>query len=370
MIAKSLQDELGVLTLVDSLAIGGTESVAVGIANQLAADGVRSFLCTTRAEGPLAGNISAAVGQLHLHRSRTVEWKAIRKLTNFIREHRISILHAHSSSVLTANLVSRFSPYPRIVWHDHFGPNDREQRSVWMYRGLTRRVGGIVAVSEPLADWSRQRLKFPSDRVWCLPNFVNISSSQLDSVELPGRKGSRVVCVANVRPVKDHLNLIQAWRLVVAQHPQAHLLLVGGLSDGEYVAQVRESVDRQGLRKHVTLLGAREDVPDLLRSCDVAVLSSMSEGLPVSLLEYGAARLPVVVTDVGQCADVVEHGKSGLVVPPGNPEQHAQAMINLLDNERQRESLSARFHSRVKQRYSASAVMKELSRIYSTVLEI
>ena len=359
---------LNVLTLVDSLDIGGTERVAVSIANRLAADGHHSYLCTTRQEGPLAKVVSPAVGRLSLSRSRTIEWKAIRRLVQFIREHKIEILHAHSSSVLTANLASRFSPYPKIVWHDHFGPNDQQERSAWVYRGLTKRVGGVITVSQPLADWSRDRLRFPESRIWCLPNFVDVPESSESPVELPGQPGNRIVCVANVRPVKDHSNLVQAMKIVVAKHPQAHLFLVGGLTDSGCVASLRSEIDDLNLESHVSLLGPREDVGQILSACDIGVLSSKSEGLPVSLLEYGAAGLPVVITDVGQCSVVVDHGEAGMLVPPQDPRAHADAMIELLDSESKRKQLGERYLEKVKKQYSSGAVIEQLSEIYDTVL--
>ncbi len=366
---STVSTDPGVLTIVDSLDIGGTERVAVSIANRLAEDGRRSFLCTTRQEGPLSRVVSPKVELLNLHRSRTLDWHALRRLVSFIRDRRIGLLHAHSSSILTANLASRFAPYPRVLWHDHFGPNDREQRPVWLYRGLTRRVGGIVTVSQPLADWSRDRLRFPSERVWCLPNFVNIPKPSESKLPLPGCEGKRVVCVANVRPVKDHLMLIQAMKRVVSRHPEAHLLLVGGLSDADFVAKVRSEIDHQQLLDNVSLLGPREDVSEILQACDVGILGSKSEGLPVSLLEYGAAGLPVVVTGVGQCPVVVDQGKAGLIVPPEDPQAHADAVISLLDCPTKRKTLGNEFFERVRDRYSAEAVIEQLSSIYQTVLQ-
>ena len=97
---------LGVMNLVDTLSVGGTERVAVNIANQLAERGHRSFLCTTRKEGKLAELVSPHVGRLALHRKRTLELDAIRRLTRFMKDHQIDVIHAHGSSILTANLAS------------------------------------------------------------------------------------------------------------------------------------------------------------------------------------------------------------------------------------------------------------------------
>lgn len=360
--------EPGILNLVDTLNIGGTERVAVNIVNRLSQVSRRSYLCTTRKEGPLADLVLPEVGRLSLNRSRTVQWSAIRRLVDYIRQHEIGVLHAHGSSIVTANLASRFAPYPKIVWHDHFGTNERKERPVWLYRTLMRRVGGIVAVSQPLADWSRERLGFRQDRIWWLPNFVDTPDSVSMLEDLPGQKGRRIVCVANVRPVKDHMTLIRAMEIVVKQNPDAHLLLVGSHPDPDYLLLIEREIQRLGLPQSVTLLGTRQDVPDLLLACDIGVLSSINEGLPVSLLEYGAASLPVVATRVGQCGAVLDDGRAGVLVPASDSDQLGAAINSLLGDDMKRESLGRAFASRVREHYSAESVMKQLLEIYDMVL--
>ena len=101
---------------------------------------------------------------------------------------------------------------------------------------------------------------------------------------LPGRCGRRIVCVGNVRPEKDHVSLVRALALVVDEVPDAHLLIVGSdRNHSRYVKAVRDEISRHGLEKHVTLIGARDDVPRILHACDIGVLSSISEGLPLAL---------------------------------------------------------------------------------------
>jgi glycosyltransferase involved in cell wall biosynthesis len=353
--------------LVDTLSVGGTERVAVNITNQLARQGHRSFLCTTRNDGPLSQLVSPQVGRLSLGRTRTVELGAVRRLVRFIQENEIRVLHAHGSSILTANLASRFRPFPKILWHDHYGTNERHERPVWLYRKLVKRAAGIAAVSRPLADWSLRRLRFPGNRVWCVPNFVEIPRPNAQSdMELPGKPGSRIVCVANLRPVKDHLTLLRAMERVVSRRPDAHLILVGGTSDLTCVNEIRQQIETSRLTENVTIMGIVDDVPRILAGSDIAVLSSTSEGLPVSLLEYGAAGLPVVVTDVGQCRAVI--GGAGRIVPPASPDEMGAEIVGLLDDHAERSSLGRSFKQRVEHQFGADRIMDQWLDIYDTVL--
>ena len=148
---------------------------------------------------------------------------------------------------------------------------------------------------------------------------------------MPGKPGRRIVCVANFRPQKDHPNLLNAMAMVKDSVPDAHLLLAGEAADDDYKAGLAARIAELGLEGNVTWLGARRDVPAILAQCDVGVLSSRSEGLPLALLEYGAAGLATVATAVGESAEVLGSGASGVLVPPGCPEALANAIIRLLE---------------------------------------
>lgn len=341
---------VNVLHLVDTLEPGGTERVAVNLVNHLSRERFRPFLATTRREGALASEVLPDVGRLSLNRTRTLDLGALRRLVRFVRENGIAIVHAHSSSLFLASLL----PGARIVWHDHFGRLEEEERPAWLWGPAARRAAAVVAVSEDLARWCRDRLRV--EAVY-LPNFIpDIAAGPIP--DLPGTPGSRVVCVANLRAQKDHLTLLRAFSRI----PEAHLLLVGADVEPDYAARVRqEAGDR------VAFLGSRPDVPDLLRACDVGVLSSASEGFPLSLLEYGRAGLAAVATRVGQCAEVLDG--AGVLVPPGNPGALAEALAALLRDPARRGELGERLGRRVRERYSPPAVMARLEAVYHTVLE-
>jgi glycosyltransferase involved in cell wall biosynthesis len=359
-----------VMHLTDSLALGGTERVAVNFVNCLPRDRFEPHLCTTRRGGPLESIVASDVQRIDLQRKGRFDLRALRRLVKYIRDHEIQILHAHSSSLLVANMAARFKPYPKIVWHDHFGRFEVEKRPAWQFRMLTRRVTGVIAVSKPLAEWSRHDLGVASDRVWYLPNFPSETGNNGLINEPPGQAGQRIICVANLRPEKDHLTLIDAMRTIVDLNPTAHLLLVGGLTNAAHVDLVRARVRQLQLGDNIHVLGPRQDVSALLRACDIGVLSSVSEGLPLSLLEYGLAGLPVVATDVGQCRDVLDNGACGALVPSGDSEQIALAIVKLLQDSEHRQAMALRFQNQVKSQFSTEAALKSLIGIYQQVLSI
>ena len=183
-------NRIGVLQIIDTLDAGGLERVAVNVANHLPGDWYRSHLCTTRAEGTLAELVAPHVQRLRLTRSGRFDRHAVRHLAKYIRAHDIRILHAHGSSLFIA-AAAACGTRAAVVWHDHFGRYATEQRPAWLYWLATRRVAGVIAVNQPLADWSRRRLRVAAERVWYLPNFVCEPVPEQAAVELPGRAGLR-----------------------------------------------------------------------------------------------------------------------------------------------------------------------------------
>jgi len=364
---------IGVLQMVDTLEAGGAERVAVNLANSLPSDQYRSFLCTTRREGPLAGLVAPQVGRLELSRRRSVDLPALSRLARFVREHGIRILHAHGSALYFARLAAMFPPYPKVIWHAHYGKLASEDQPGRLFRMASFGIGAVIAVNQPLALWAHRRLGVPAARIRYVPNLVCETPAEppraIEAPEdLPGLAGYRIVCVGNLRPEKDHPTLIRAMHAVVREIPRAHLLLVGAETDLSTAAQTREEIENLSLGSRVTLLGARNDIPSILRVCDVGVLSSVSEGLPMALLEYGQAGLATVATDVGQCLETLDSGRAGLVVPPGAPAPLAEALIRLLRSPQLRTRLGNRFRQRVETFYGPGPVMQEICRIYRFVL--
>jgi glycosyltransferase involved in cell wall biosynthesis len=366
--------EIGVMHIVDTLALGGAERSAVNLVNSLPRESYRPYLCTTRTEGPLRDTVAGDVGRLALGRSGRFDSHAVRTLMNFVRNQNIAILHAHGSSLFIAVVAAWFPPFPLVIWHAHCGRLALEDHRAWIHRATARKVTGVIAVNKQLAEWCGRRLGLPQSKIWCIPNMVCASEFETEASDLEGAPGSRIICVANLRPEKDHINLVRAMSLVVRQHPSAHLLLVGAHSDPTYSAstthfeQVRQEISRNSLERNISIVGQRRDIPALLKVCDIGVLSSSTEGLPVSLLEYGMAALPVVATRVGECDEVLDHGRAGILVAPGSPNDLAKALLSLLGSPDLRRSLGRKFLHRVQEFYSPNAVIERVCHIYESAL--
>lgn len=360
--------KIGVLHLVDSLAAGGTEHVAVKLVNNLPQDRYRAYLCASRQAGPLQKQIQPHVTFFDLRRKRLFDVFAIIRLLGFIRREHIDLIHAHSSSLFLAAILCLFIPRLRLIWHDHFGLQGITSRPVYLYFIFVKRANAVFCVTRELVSWSVHSLGLPKERVNYLTNFVEAQQSLNLSLDLPGKPGKRIVCVANVRAQKDHLTLFRALKKVIQIEPQSHLLLVGALTDAGLANQLQIESQRLGLEKNLTWLGPRQDISLILVQCGIGVLSSISEGFPVVLLEYGISGLAVVATRVGECAEILKEGEVGILVPASDPESLATALLRLLNSPVLRSQLGGRLNEWVKQNYSTEIIMNQVCQVYEQIL--
>lgn len=361
---------LTVLHIIDALEAGGQERVAVNLANHLPQERFRSLFCTTRRNGPLLGKLASHVTRLQMRRRHRFDMQAIRSLLQFIREQDIKILHAHGPSLFIAIVASLFSPFPAVIWHVHRGRMATGEGTIWPYKLVASRIKAIIAVNQALADWSCRTLHLASNKVWYVPNFVwrDNEIEQKENTILPGHESFRIVCLANLRPLKDHPTLLQAMGLVIQQVSQAHLLLVGSTGDFEYLEGIQRLISQLHLEKHVSLLGHRNDVLDLLGACDIGVLSSTSEGFPMTLLEYGMAGLPTVATRVGQCPEVLDDGRAGILVEPGSATQLAEALLELLRSRDRRQYFGKQLNRHVHEQFNQHRILDKICLCYETVM--
>jgi len=354
--------------LVDTLVLGGAELMAVNLTNHLPREHYRPFLCMTRADGPLLARVRPDVTCLQLARRNRFDLHAFKRLVDFVRENDVRILHAHSSSLFIAKALNLCVPKTKLVWHAHYGQLASKTRNTLLYRFACGQAT-VITVNEDLAGWARNRLRVPCDRVHYLRNFVSESSEQtLPASQLPGHHGLRVISVANIRREKDQLTLIHAFAMTTEKFPNAHLLLAGNILDQEYYDILQKTIGHLNLTSRVSFLGQRRDILSMLRLCDVGVLSSEAEGLPMALLEYATVGLPTVATRVGQCPEVLDRGRAGILVDPKSPQQLSRGMEKLLESASLRQALGTALKTHIKENYEPVTVMNQLGRIYDAIL--
>ena len=342
-----------VLQLIDSLRSGGAERMAVSYANALSKKGWDSFLCCTRLEGGLKSQLLPAVGYLFLNKKHSLDPKAFLKLRRFIKANKIDLIQAHGTSWFLAVLIKMSSPGVKLVWHDHDG-RKTENRPLLILRSFSRFFDGIITVNSEFKLWALENLKKPN--IVFLNNFL-AAEPERGELDLKDADSFKIICVANLRFPKDHLFLLRAFhKMDQSTEEKISLHLVGKDFKDEYSDALHQFIKEHSL-ENVHIYGEQGGVAHLLKQADVGVLSSSSEGLPVALLEYGRAGLPVVCTRVGQCEEIL--GNSGSLIPSGDVEKMTQALLFYLKNEKYRISDGKNFQNKINTEYSEEKVLPE-----------
>ncbi|WP_405605370.1 glycosyltransferase [Polaribacter sp. Asnod1-A03] len=350
----------GVIQVIDSLNAGGAEVLAVNIANGLSKAGENSHICVTREEGELKNNISKKNNYLFLKKKRTIDFFAIYRFIVYINKNSINIIHAHASSYFFAFCIKLFYPKVSIVWHDHYGKSqDLDSRELFPLNICSYFFHSIVSVNSDLKKWAEKSLN--CKRVDFLNNFAVFTNTE-SITNLKGIYGKRIVHLAAFREQKDHLNLLEAFKIINKKYPEYTLHLIGKIHENKYSKKIRTFVKKGNLTGSVFFYDVCLDIKNILNQSNIGVLSSKSEGLPVSLLEYGLANLPVLVTDVGECKKVINHNKA--IVVAENSDFFATHMIELIENLELRNEISTILNKNINDFFSEKKFINKIKKVY------
>ena len=296
-------------------------------------------------------------------------------LRRLIRREEISLVHTNGLMNLQAALAARLEGAP-LVWHlnDVFTPPFLRALLVPLVR---RWAGRIAVASRAVADCCFRDVSAIEDHLQLLYAPVDLWEFH------PGVSGARVRqefeispdapvigLVANVCPGKGHEYFLDATSQIQRRYPQAKFLVVGGKLENrrDFWDALQQQTARLQLQHDVMFTGRRNDVPQLLRAMTVCVQASESEACPMAVLEASACGLPVVATNVGGTAELVEHGVTGILIEPREPAQIARAVLRLLDSPAEARQMGLAGVQRMRERFSLERCVETHARMYDAVL--
>lgn len=301
-------------------------------------------------------------------------WMRVKAL---IEEEEIDIVHAHGSRAasnlfLPAKLASRPLLYTIHGWSFHEDqPYLQKHLRIWSEMLLTKGARANISVSSSNRDTGVKYFRHFQSTV--INNGIDLRQFNPDQ-ELPdirkelGIPAHHTVAgyIARITKQKDPLNMIQAFKQVLATTPDMTLLVVGEGDMKEEMVSLAQSLN---ITSNIIFLPFRQDVPALLQAVDIYCLPSLWEGLPIGLLEAMAMRKAVIVTAVDGSREIVQHGKNGLIVAAGDPGQLAEAMITLHTNSPLRQKLQQRAAETVAGNYSVQGMTQQVETLYRGILE-
>ena len=318
------RSQIRVAHLVENLEVGGLEKLLVEFARHADRSRFALRFLTLGHRGALAGDIEAEGWPVEsLNLKSGLRPRAIPLLTRWFRRERIDVLHVHTSGpLLYGTAAAKLAGVPTIISTRHHGPDiNNSPRAIKACALAANQIDRVVCVSADGVAHSIAEGVRPSK----LTTILNgIDLDRFDHCG-PNPSGPAVI-VARLNPEKDHATLFHAVDLVRRVDKTFQLMIAG---DGPCLEELESLAVALNLGTAVRFLGKVDDVAGLLREASMLVLSSVKEGISLTLLEAMARGLPVVATRVGGNPEVVVDGETGLLVPPSNPRALADALLKI-----------------------------------------
>ena len=351
---------------------GGAERMLASVARDLQDRGNETLVVApARGEGWLARELSGTGVCVELFDlDRPFSPRFSRWLAEVFRRHRVALAHSHEFTMAVYGAwAARRAGIPHIItMHGSRYYAGRLQRRIAM-RLAVQFSSATVAVSGMLSQSIARDLWIRPSRIATIPNGVRPPLSTEPS-RLRDELGLRpddhlVVAVGNLYPVKGHAVLVDALALLAGRFPRLHVAIAGR---GELEAALHGRAEQLGVRDRLHLLGLRSDIANVLAGADLFVLPSLSEGVPLALLEAMLAGKPVIASAVGEVPTVLDGGNAGALVPPSDAAALAAAMDDVLSHPARERALGAAAQARATAAYTFDVMMGAYRALYVRAL--
>ncbi len=337
-------ERIRLLYVIYAKTFGGAEQLVLELAKFIPKDKFEVAVCCLK-KGRLYQELQYLNIRTYLVTLRKIiDFKAIRGLRELYNDFNPHIIHSHLPRAdLYSRLALKKKKYNQIIMITTIH-NLEKVRENFLYNlidiHLSKRNELFIAVSQAVKNHFLSYVPSARDKTIVILNGVNIERFQNVNKE----KGYEILnlspnnfiigTIGRLSPQKDHINLIKSAKMVISNsNKPIHFVIVG---DGVLMSSLKKEINDLNLNDRIHLIGHRKEIPEILACFDIFVLSSRWEGLPITLLEAMASAKPVVATSVGGVPELVENGKTGILVPPLNPEQLAMALLKLIEDDTMR----------------------------------
>jgi len=368
-----------ILYLTSVLVTEGAQHVLLTLAGQLNTEQYKALICclTPRMEMlPRFQQAGIEVVPLGMQSYSVLSiLRAVHDLRALIHIRQIDLIHTTNfSDGLLGRVVARLTGVPVVLSSIHAFYRSKPRLELLLDMVTARLADGVIVVSEAVRQFAIADLKIPDNKIdvvyngiTSLPVVVDVESIRRIRAEIGLRSDSSVVaCVGSLKEVKGHKYLLQAMPLILRDVPNVQFLIIG---DGPLQPELRSLATALGIADKVCFAGLREDVRTILPAIDILVQPSLQETFSLAILEAMAAEKTVVATKVGGIPELVEDGRTGLLVPPENPSAIAKAVISLLSSPYKRRMFGVAGGKRFREFFTAEKMVRRYKEIYEFCLE-
>jgi glycosyltransferase involved in cell wall biosynthesis len=359
--------------VLSSFGIGGQERMAAELsrAQRAAGHSVVAISLSADEDGPIRETFRAAgVHTLVEKKGRGLDVSLPIRLALRLRSERVDVVHTHNPHALVYGAPASKLASAAAV-HTKHGVNPDRTRRIWLRRAVGALVDAYVVVTPALAAIARKNRECDPARLSVVPNGIDetvfapsAQARQKTRVALEIPENAWVVgTVGRLAPEKDQALLVRAMLPLLG--PRQHLVIVG---EGPEREALQALIRSSGRERYVHMTGARGDIPLLLPAFDVFALPSLTEGLPLVLLEAMSTGLAVVASAVGGIPDLVEPGITGFLIPPGECAPLTAQLALLHDDPRRSEQVARAARQTVLERHSLARMAAGYEALYRSVI--
>lgn len=348
---------LAVTHAVLSLDCGGLERIVLDLVREGQQLGQRvTILCLER-PGTLASEAEALGARVDcVSKPPGLRLGIVRRLRDVLRERQPDVVHTHQIGPLFYLAPAARAIGVPVVVHTEHGKHYARAQTRWLGRWAARSATRFFCVSRDIADDVRVRRIVAADRIEVLANGIDIARFRPDGSAAAQRSALGIPAAAPVVGTVGRLDevkcqdvLLRAFARLRQRVPDAHLLIVG---DGPLRNDLRRLADSLELGGGVHFAGFQAQPERFLQVMNLFALASRSEGLPLAILEAWAAGVPVVASQVGGVPELIEQGRTGLLVPAGDVAALLESLMRLIENPQLASALSAAGQQRVEESFS------------------
>ena len=365
-----------VLHLLSSTGYHGAENMAAELIRQLAAQGIRNHLGVFRSSDrsnldilEIAGR-DVENGTVFDCRGR-FDVRTVFALRRYVRSHGIDVIHSHKYKTNLYAFLANLGLRKKLVstCHNWLGDSLAMRFYAWLDKRILRNFDMAVGVSSEIVAELKKHV--PSHRFMRIGNGIDIrkyqKSANRDEARRQLQVGNRRVIgfVGRLSPEKGIGYLLRAVGNLVKDREDVCALIVG---DGEQAEGLRSEAQALQIADRVIFTGNRSDTPTLYAAMDVFVLPSLQEAFPMVILEAMASGVPVVATRVGDVAEIIEPGRTGLLVDTKDVAALQAAIHEVLAHREQADSMSAAARARTEEKFSSAAMATQYRSVYERVM--
>jgi len=366
--------KIKVTHLTFDMRIGGTEQVIKNLVENSDPQQVESsILCIESPLGPFADDLlNNGVEITAFSRSPGFDRSLIKQIRGYIKENKIDILHCHQYTPWVYGALAAIATKTQVVFTEHgrFYPDSTTWKRKLVNPWLHKITAATTAISNATKDALTIYEYLPREDIQVIYNGIAplvIDQQQVEQLREELNIGKNTLClgtIARLDPIKNHPMMLHAFRKVLDNGIDTKLLIVG---DGEMRSAIAALITELDLSQHVIMAGYKSKPHNYLALMDIYLLSSLSEGTSMTLLEAMSIGKPCVVTDAGGNPEIIKNKVNGLVTKNDDANAFTKAILTLGSDSNLRKNMARKSRQRFEQHFSADSMVNQFLKLYQQI---